>query len=98
MNVKSLGGLSTTLLLLTVALVLMGCAYGTTKTEAWKFDQQVIHDVRTKCSGTYPDAVQSSLAGLWSNKRQILSKSRACAQAANILADQADNRNKVLGN
>lgn len=96
MNVKSLGGWLTILLLLTVTLGLMGCASGTPKIEAWKFDQQVIHDVRKHCGGTYPEAVGSTIGPLWANKTAIVRQGRNCAEAATILADQAENRNKVL--
>ena len=97
MNVKSFGSYSKILLPLTVTLVLMGCASGTTKTEAWTFDQEVIHNVRSNCRSTFVESDGSTMAALWANKRAILQQSRNCTQAANILADQAENRNKVIG-
>lgn len=98
MSGKSFASSKTILLLLIVTLVLMGCASGTPKIEAWKFDEASINGVRTNCSSSFPEAERGDIAGLWANKRAILKSARACSQAANILADQAENRNKVLGN
>ena len=75
----------------------MGCASGTTKTEAWKFDDEVIAGVRGSCSQRFDEANSGLLADLWANKRSILKSARSCAAAANILADMAENRNKVIG-
>lgn len=98
MSAKSLGGWLTILLPLTVTLGLMGCASGTPKTEAWKFPDEHISAVYTKCDTTFPEATGSTVESLWANKRAILKQSRECSNAAKILADQAGNRNKVLGN
>jgi len=81
---------------LSVILVMMGCASGTTKTEAWKFDEDTIKEVQTKCTGTFEPATAGTFEGLWANKRLILRKSRDCSEAANKLAEQALNRNKVI--
>lgn len=78
--------------------MLTACASGTTKTEAWKFDPESINAVKVACQNTYPDATEGTIKGLWDNKRSILRQSRNCSEAANILADQAENRNKVIGN
>lgn len=98
MNAKSYGSYSKILLPLIVTSVLMGCASGTTRTEGWKIDEASINGVRANCSSSFPEAERGDLAGLWANKRAILKNARACSQAANLLADQAENRNKVLGN
>lgn len=87
------------LLLLLIAIsTTAGCASGTPKIEAWKFNQEAIHEVRTNCSDSFPDATDGKFVSLWKNKRDILKQSRACSRAATVLADQAENRNKVLGN
>lgn len=78
--------------------MMMGCASGTTKTEAWKFKQEPIDAVRENCKTTFPDAASGTLEDLWKNKRSILRQSRSCTEAAQILATQAENRNKVIGN
>lgn len=75
---------------------MMGCASGTTKTEAWKVDEDTIKEVKTKCTGTFEPATSGTIKGLWTNKRLILRKSRDCSEAANKLAEQAANRNKVI--
>lgn len=85
-------------LLAIVLLTMTGCASGTVKTEAWKFQQETIDGVRENCKTTFPDASGGTITQLWENKRSILRQSRACTEAAQLLADQADNRNKVLGN
>lgn len=74
----------------------MGCASGTVKTEAWKFQQETIDGVRTNCKTTFPDASNGTFDKLWENKRSILRQSRSCTEAAQLLADQAEARNKVL--
>lgn len=81
---------------LSVILVMMGCASGTTKIEAWKFDEDTIKEVQIKCTGSFEPATSGTLADLWVNKRLILRKSRDCSEAANKLAEQALNRNKVI--
>lgn len=78
--------------------MLMGCASGTTKTEAWKFDEESISAVKTLCTNSYDDAVGGTIKELWDNKRAILRQARNCSEAANVLADKAENRNKVIGN
>lgn len=85
------------LLILAVTLMMMGCASGTVKTEAWKFQQETIDAVRTSCKTTFPDATSGTFEKLWENKRSILRQSRSCTEAANVLADQAENRNNVIG-
>jgi hypothetical protein len=96
MNEKFLGSYSKILLLLTATLALTGCAFGTAKTEAWKFDDAVIEAVNKNCTSTYPDATGGSVSELWANKRTILRMSRSCVEAALLLSEQAANRNKVL--
>lgn len=89
------------ILLLLTALALLGmtgCASGTTKTEGWKFDENTIQEVKVKCTGTFEPATSGTIKGLWENKRLILRKSRDCSIAANKLAEQAENRNEVIGN
>jgi hypothetical protein len=98
MNEKSLGSYCKILLPLTATLVLMGCASGTVKTEAWRFDDEAIAAVNKNCVATYPDATGGTLSELWNNKRTILRMSRSCTEAALLLSEQAANRNKVLGN
>ena len=78
--------------------MLMGCASGTTKTEAWKFNEETIAAVRKSCSNTFPPAIGGTISELWANKRAIIRQSRDCSEAATTLADQAENRNKVIGN
>ncbi len=76
----------------------MGCASGTTKTEAWKFNEETIQAVEEKCSSTFSYTSGGKIGELWANKRSILAQSRACSQAARLLAEQARNRNEVIGN
>lgn len=77
---------------------MMGCASGTPKTETnpWQFKNETIADVKAKCKDVFPTTSDGTIGGLWANKRSILRQSRDCAEAANILAEQAENRNKVL--
>lgn len=77
-------------------LMLMGCASGTTKTEAWKFNEDTIKEVQIKCTGSFEPATSGTLAELWKNKRLILRKSRDCSEAALKLAEQAESRNRVI--
>ena len=86
------------LMLLSVGLMLMGCASGTTKIEVLKFDEEVIQKVKEKCTGTFSESSGGELSALWANKRHILRQSRDCSEAANILAGQAENRNRMIGN
>lgn len=98
MNVKSLDSYSKILPPLIVTLALMGCASGTPKIEAWAMDEETINRVRLSCHMEFPESTSGSLASLWANKRAILRQSRNCTEAAQLLADQAENRNKVIGN
>lgn len=87
------------LLGLILSSILMGCASGTTKTEeSWKFDEAQIQAVKTKCTGVFDEASGGTFDALWANKRLILRRSRDCSEAARVLAEQAENRNKVIGN
>ena len=89
---------SLVLLLLAAILMMMGCASGTTKTDpAWKFPDEDISAVKTNCTTTFPEATSGKFEDLWANKRAILKQARNCANAANTLADEAGNRNKVIG-
>lgn len=83
-------------LILIVALTLMGCASGIQKTEGWKIEDTIVQEVRDNCKASFPEATSGTIAGLWENKRAILKQSRSCSSAASILADQVENRNKVL--
>jgi hypothetical protein len=87
--------------ILSVILVMMGCASGIQKTsdhlQNWKIDEEVIKSVKENCSPDFKPATSGTIAGLWENKRLILRQSRACSRAANTLAEQAENRNKVIG-
>jgi len=86
------------LLLLILSLTVTGCASGTPKTEAWKFDEETIQKVEAKCTGSFSESSGGKFSALWANKRAILRESRDCAEAARILAEQARNRNKVINN
>lgn len=86
------------LTVLFVSLMMLGCASGTTKTEGLTFDEATIKSVKESCTDTFKPATSGTIAGLWENKRAILKQARGCSQAANILAEQAENRNKVIGN
>jgi hypothetical protein len=103
MNVLFLSGLLKiqSVVTLSATLVLMGCASGMTKTEQlqpWKFDEGTIEKVKANCKTSFKPATAGTIEGLWANKRLILRQSRDCSEAANILAEQAENRNKVIGN
>ena len=76
--------------------MLMGCASGTVKTEAWKFDEETVSKVEAKCTGTFSESSGGEFSALWANKRAILREARDCAGAARILAQQARNRNEVI--
>lgn len=79
-------------------LTLMGCASGTEKTgEPWKFNEDTIKEVKTKCKNDFEPATSGTLEELWKNKRLILRQSRDCSEAASTLAEQAEGRNKVIG-
>ena len=84
-----------------VILMMMGCASGMPKTQeslkAWKFDESIIKETEEKCTGKFKPATAGTIDGLWENKRSILRDARECARVANILAEQAKNRNKVIG-
>lgn len=82
--------------ILLALLTLTACASGTTKIEAWKFSEDTIKEVQIKCTGTFEPATSGTLAELWKNKRLILRKSRDCSEAALKLAEQAENRNRVI--
>lgn len=83
--------------MLTIAiLTLTGCASGTVKTEAWRIDEATINEVKAKCITSFPPATGPTMEELWANKRLILARSRECSTAANILADKAENRVKVI--
>lgn len=77
--------------------MMMGCASGTVKTEAWKFPDEHISAVYTKCDTTFPEATGPTFEALWANKRAILKQARECSNAAKIVAEEARNRNKVIG-
>lgn len=79
-----------------VVLMMMGCASGTTKTPGFKISEEVIASVKTSCTNTYKPATSGTIAGLWENKRAILKQARECSRNANTLAEQAENRNKVI--
>lgn len=87
------------LMLLSVSLMLTACASGTTRIEeSWKFNEETIQAVKTKCSSTFGDASGGKFSELWANKRAILAQARGCSIAANTLAEQAEARNRVIGN
>lgn len=64
----------------------------------WRFDEKSIQAVKEKCTGVFDKASGGTFDALWSNKRVILRQSRECSRAAQLLAEQAENRNKVIGN
>jgi len=81
---------------LLLSSILMGCASGTPKTGAWKINEETIQAVKAQCTSTFSDASGGTISELWANKRAILAQARACGRAANTLANQAENRNKVI--
>lgn len=99
MNEKLTNGLTKIRLplILSVALTMMGCASGIPKIEVLQIDQEIIKSVKTNCHSDFPPATEGTIKGLWDNKRLILRQSRGCSEAAKILAEQAENRNKVIG-
>lgn len=85
------------LLLLSVLLLMTACASGMTKTEGLTIDPSYIESVRKNCSASFPPAKSGTVESLWENKRAILRQSRNCGEASRLLADLAENRNKVIG-
>lgn len=69
-----------------------------TRTEGFQIDAQYIEAVKRQCLGVYHEATKGTIEGLWDNKRSILKQSRDCATHARVLAELAENRNKVIGN
>lgn len=88
--------LTTSLLLLSVLSLLTACASGTTRTEGFQIDAQYIEAVKRQCSGVYPGATRGTIEGLWDNKRLLLRRARECAAHARVLAELAENRNRVI--
>lgn len=102
MKLKSVGTQSKkqimSLLLLSVPFLLTACASGMTRTEGFQIEEHFVSDVRRLCSRTFPDSTSGTIEGLWNNKRAIVRQSRDCTEAATVLADKVENRNKVIGN
>ena len=62
-----------------------------------KVDEEIIQAVKTKCTGVFDPATGGTIESLWANKRAILRKARDCARSATVLAEETENRNKVIG-
>lgn len=91
-------GSSTILLRLSVSLCLMltACASGTTKTQVPGVPNESVESVRQTCTDTFPLADSGAFERLWFNKRTILKQSRDCTNAARILLDEVEARNKAI--
>lgn len=81
---------------LSVLLTLTACASGMPKTKGLKIEEEYVEAVRKNCTRSFAEAVGGTIKDLWENKRLILTRSRECTSSARILADQVENRNRVI--